>query len=232
MRSVAVVAAVFGWLGMALATLLVLVYPGVSWSGIIILSGILSLAGGVPLALSRMGNDSPGALDNASGLAALLAVAHREADGPSDVAFLITDAEEFGLAGARAVHTRLDPVAGVINLDGLDDRGELRVIERHGWPRRGLAPRLMATLLGSAGALGLPIRRGDLPVGMLLDHLPFAEDGLPAVSLMRGTIRSLLRVHRPSDTADRLEGDGVAAAMAVVSGSLALLRESDERAAA
>src|SRR5690606_28924628 len=69
------------------------------------------LAGGALLLLCGVGNRSPGALDNASGLAALLAIARAER-GRADVAFLITDGEELGLAGGEALAPHLPAVDG------------------------------------------------------------------------------------------------------------------------
>ncbi|HEY8494787.1 MAG TPA: M28 family peptidase, partial [Myxococcota bacterium] len=169
------------------------------------------LAGGALLMLCGVGNHSPGALDNASGLAALLAIARAERSR-ADVAFLITDGEELGLAGAEALAPHLPPVEGIINLDGLDDEGPFRIAESYGWLRqRSKAPRLAAALLDAAGELGLAVERGGVPTGIMVDHVPFARAGHPAVTLMRGTFRSLLRVHRPADSVSRLTGDGVAA---------------------
>ncbi len=173
-----------------------------------------------------VGNRSPGALDNATGLAALLGIARRER-GNDDVAFLVTDAEELGLAGAYDAARRLPFVHGIINLDGLDDDGDFIVAERFGWPaRRCLAPALAAAILASAGALDLHVTRRDLPPGVLVDHIPFARAGLHALTLLKGNARSLRRVHRPEDTADRLTGDGVAQTVALVSGALEVLRRT------
>jgi Zn-dependent M28 family amino/carboxypeptidase len=141
------------------------------------------------------------------------------------VAFLFTDAEEFGLAGASAVCRRLPPTINVINLDGLDDGGRFQVIDRHGIPPRGLAPHLVAALLGAAHQLGLPAERRTLPIGVLADHVPFVEAGMAAVTVMRGTWESLTRVHLPGDNTSRLSADGVVHTTSLVSAALALLRE-------
>lgn len=193
--------------------------------------GTLGLIGGGLLAACVAKNESPGALDNASGLAALLGIARREQES-EDVAFLVTDGEELGLAGAADAARRLPPLDGVINLDGLDDDGEFRLADRFGWPRRrgGLAPHLVAAFLASAGALGLSIDRRDLPPGVLVDHIPFARAGYPALTLLRGTARSLRRVHRPEDAPDQLTGEGAALAVALVSGALEWLRAAGTRA--
>ncbi len=182
---------------------------------------------GVVLILSFAGNDSPGALDNGTGVAAVLGLAARERDNP-DVAFLLTDGEELGLAGSCAICRSLPPLRGVINLDGLDDAGDFHVIERHGLRRRGLAPSLVAALLMAAQGLELRAQRRTLPVGVLVDHIPLADAGITAVTVMRGTRDSLRRVHRPEDAAERLTGEGVAQTVALVSGALAVLRRGPE----
>jgi hypothetical protein len=223
-RTAMVFLGVAGWL--ALVLLAGLWYAGdlFRFSTLPWVAGALTALAGLVLALSWAGDRSPGALDNATGLAALLAVAR--GDGNGDVAFLVTDGEELGLAGARAVVDDLPAVQGVINLDGLDDRGEMIVAEGHGLRRRGSAPQLAAGLLTAGRALGLDIRRRPLPRTIPVDHVPLAAAGVPAVTVLRGDWGSLGRVHRPSDRADRLTGRGAAETAATVAAALHLLRES------
>jgi hypothetical protein len=199
----------------------------------------LGIAGGLLLAVCGVGNASQGALDNASGVTALLDLAARERDA-ADVAFLVTDAEEFGLAGARAaaavraaprtedmgdvvVATSLRSVEAVINLDGLDDRGVFILLEGRLPAFHATSP-LQAALLAAFRATGATARRRPIPPGLLIDHLPFRSAGIPAVTIMRGGLRSLARVHRPGDRADRLTGEGAARTAVVVAGALDRLR--------
>lgn len=192
---------------------------------LILVLGVLAGLSGVILILCWVDNRSPGALDNASGVVTALGIASREAEA-GDVAFLITDAEELGLAGARAAAPHLPPVFGVVNLDGLDDEGPFYVLERFGVVRKqGLAPHLAAALLEEAAARGEAANRRDLPFGIPVDHIPIVKAGTPALTLMRGTFGSLNRVHRPADGLDRLQGDGIRRAVDMVSGALARLRE-------
>lgn len=217
-RTVALAAALAGWVALVAIALAGLPgagpVPGAGW----VRGGATVLAGGaVVLLLSPAANRSPGALDNGSGLAALLAVAER---APADVAFLVTDGEELGLAGARAAVGRLPDVAGIVNLDGLDDRGPLRIAEGRGGGRRGPAGALAAALLEEARALGLAAVRRPLPPFVMVDHEPLARAGLPALTVLKGRWRSLLRVHRPADTPDRITGAGAAEAATVVLNAL------------
>ncbi len=220
--------AVLGGAGALLLLLLLAVLylfvPFVLWTPLIAIIGAVAVAAAIVLLACSAGNDSPGALDNASGLAALLGVAERMSKDAT-VAFLLTDAEELGLAGAQAVAPELPRVEGLINLDGLDDEGPFHLIERHGWLRpKGIAPNLAAPLLAAADRLHLSVVRRNLPAGLLVDSVAFVRAKLPAVTLMRGTTDSLRRVHRPADSASRIRGDGVIATIALLDGALAVLR--------
>ena len=222
-RGPAVILGIVVWLGLLIAALLHAARP--IPGAVILLLGSLAVVTGVILVFCYVDNHSPGALDNASGVVAALGIAARERKA-GDVAFLITDAEELGLAGATAAAAGLPAVFGVINLDGLDDTGTFYVFERFGIIRKkGLAPHLAVALLQEADALGMKADRRDLPFGIPVDHIPIVRAGVPALTVMRGTMKSLRRVHRPTDDLDHLRGDGVDKAIDLVSGALARLRD-------
>jgi Zn-dependent M28 family amino/carboxypeptidase len=188
------------------------------------LLGAIGVVAGAILVFCWVDNRSPGALDNASGVVALLGVAEREF-AAGDVAFIVTDAEELGLVGARTVASQLPPSFGVINVDGLDDDGHFYLIERFGWPKkRGAAPHLAAALLSAAAKRNVEARRRDVPIGLLLDHLPIVDAGTPALTLMRGKLSSLRRVHRPADNLEHLKGSGVEESVHLLCDALAHLR--------
>jgi hypothetical protein len=217
---------------------------GAGWGGLLILAllggrvaqasmlldvlGVIVTLAGAALLLSGAGNRSPGALDNASGVATLLGVAARERDS-RDIAFLATDAEELGLAGARAIARELEPLEGVINIDGIDDAGPFHILEGFGLQRGGYSPHLAMALLLAARALGVSARRRDVPPGLLVDHMAFLRAGFPALTLMRGTLRSMTRVHRPHDDLHHLRGDGIGEAVSLVCAALHVLRTEDGR---
>ena len=219
-RAASAGASLFAWVAMVIIALVQLtsdVDPAGTATTVAIIGSILAL----PLLLSPALDKSPGALDNASGLAVLLGLAQR-LRANDDVAFLVTDGEELGLAGARAAAKSLAPVEGIINVDGIDDRGEFLIMERHGWPRRGSAPHLATALFSAARMLDLPVRRRDLPHGIQVDHIPFQSAGRAALTLMRGERRSLWRVHLPADNAGRTTGIGAADAAALIDGAIAI----------
>jgi len=223
-RGPAVIAGVLSWLALAAAAAAAIAAGPIG--GIVPIATAVAGAASVGLALSYAGNRSPGALDNASGVAAAVGIAANQAHA-GDAAFLITDAEELGLAGARAAAGRLPPVHGVINLDGLDDDGTFYILERFGRPRRGLAPHLAVALLEAAAIRQWPARRRDVPFGLMLDHMPLVDAGVPALSVLRGEWRSLARVHRPTDDLARLTGAGVIAAVDLVCDALDRLRANE-----
>ena len=226
LRGPAIAAALLTW-----ACLLVLAVVALARPVAPALAAAVAFAGaaaGLVLALCRVGNNSPGALDNASGVATLLGIA-QEQHQAGDVALLVTDAEELGLAGSRAMaRSGLPAVSGAINLDGIDDAGPFYLMERFGWPRTGgRAPVLVTALLRAGDDLKLDVRRRDTPFGVMLDHMPLVSAGTPALTIMRGSASSLRRVHRPGDDLASLRGQGIAPAIRLVGRALDGLRAQE-----
>lgn len=163
-------------------------------------------AGSLAMAASLVGDRSPGALDNATGVAtALMTAATLPMEMPLCVA--LTSAEELGLQGARALaraHPELP--ARILNFDGVDDVGTLTCMARRGSP---LAARIQASARDSD--LQLKIRR-VLP-GIMVDALALEGAGREAVTISKGNLSTLARIHTPGDRAERLSGRGVAEAV-------------------
>ena len=151
------------------------------------------------LARNRVTDRSTGALDNVTGLVAILAILDTLPRG-ADVGVLFLDAEEYGLVGARALvaeRTDLLQDGAVINFDSIDDRGGCITVLHRAGP------------LGQAVAAELGGIRGRwLPVvvdGIALARGPVRE----CVTIMKGDWGSARVVHTPRDTADRLTLDAV-----------------------
>jgi hypothetical protein len=161
----------------------------------------LGVAGGGLVGASIVRNDSPGAVDNASGVAAVLSAAAR-LDPAAAVGVLMPSAEELGLAGARAwVRAHGAERAFVLNCDGVDDQGELTIMYTRSLP----APIVDAVRGATAG--GLRVRR--MPPGLLLDSVAFADAGWDAVTVSHGSMQTLARVHTPADSLERLAGRAI-----------------------
>jgi hypothetical protein len=223
-RGPAIILAILSWIAFVIFALLGLLDPAWIRPEINTLLGVLGVVAGVLLLFCWVENRSPGALDNASGVATVLALAESERER-DDVGFLFTDAEELGLVGARSMARKLNPVFGVINIDGVDDYGPIYVLEKFGIPPRHIAPHLVASILSAADAQQLPAQRRNVPLGLMVDHLPMARANLPAVTVMRGTFTSLRRVHRPSDSVENMSGAGIQTLVVVLRDALVRLRE-------
>jgi len=172
----------------------------------------VTMAAGVLAGRGRLRGGSPGARDNGSGLlAALVAAEARREEG---IGYLFTGAEEFGLVGARAFVRSDGPFhqAEVLNLDTLTTRGSLYILT-HDSRGRDLGLRLGASL----GRIAARVTVRRLPLGILVDSLPFAAAGVPAVTLSRLDWADLRRIHTPADTTEDLDlatAEAVGAALA------------------
>jgi hypothetical protein len=184
--------------------------------GFALLVGGLSVLAGIPLLFLDQGDASPGAIDNASGVGVVLSLAEALARQPEifggiGLSVLITSAEEFGALGAaafvrqnRAQLRRQDRDGRlyVLNFDGVGVDGKLCWV---GKDRRTARPaEASLSALVRQACRGLPIELGRLSLpGALYDHMPFAEAGFEAGSLV--AIGPATRaVHTPRDTVDRL----------------------------
>jgi hypothetical protein len=195
-RGPAIVLGIVAWVALFVLELLALLDAAFINRGAVTLLSILAAAAG--LILVFLGEQPfAGALDNARCGHTARRTDEVEA---GDVAFIIR-MEELGLAGANAVASTLPSSFGVINIDGIDDYGSFHIVERFGWPRKqGAAPHLAAALLGAAAALNHNATRRNVPIGLLLDHIPIVRAGTPAITLMRGDLKSLSRVPVPPTT--------------------------------
>ena len=78
----------------------------------------------------------------------------------------------------------------VLNCDGVDDHGGIRVMFS-GAPPRGL----FAAIGRASVASGIDHRASRLIPGILTDSVAFSQAGLDSVTFSRGSVRSLARVH-------------------------------------
>lgn len=170
-----------------------------------VFAALVTLLGALPVVLSMVGANSPGALDNASGVVTAIAAAGEIADDPR-VGVLITDGEELGLAGARSwARERGRSGVTVLNIDGVDDAGKVQVMYSGQRPTT-----LLGAIAQASRARDVRCDVGRLIPGVLTDSVAFADAGLATVTFSRGTWRSLARVHSRRDDLTRLRGTGVA----------------------
>jgi hypothetical protein len=206
-RSAATVTLLAAWVALVVWICLAVLGVSARMTGVVL--SILAAVAALPLILSRPGSKSAGTLDNASGVASIV-LAARRMDPASPVGVVLTSAEEFGLAGARAwVEGRRRGIA--INCDGVDDSGRVTITAGRGGRELLCRHRIH-------GFLGPEVRiRRSLP-GILLDSTAFSDCGWRACTLSRGTLASLARVHTQRDTLDSLTGTGVEGAANLIVG--------------
>ena len=186
----------------ALASLAAMAAHGLRLStGLWVTISMVGVIATLPIIASTVGARSAGAVDDASGVVTVLRAAARL---PREVpiGIVLTSAEELGMAGACAFAARRSHGVA-LNVDGVDDRGAmLCMVHGHG-PRAGDA------VLRAARALAMDVRTGPTIPGILTDGVALANAGWDAVTLSRGTLATLSRIHRAGDNLDALRGDGI-----------------------
>jgi Zn-dependent M28 family amino/carboxypeptidase len=133
-----------------------------------------------------------GAVDNATGTAALLELGRAFAHAPKparSVVFLNVTAEEKGLLGSEYYAAKpLYPLAktvAVINMDALDPMGPARNFTTSGSAKSDLQDRLVADAK-SAGLVYSPDPHPEAGHFFRSDHFSFAKRGVPALSFGSG----------------------------------------------
>jgi hypothetical protein len=175
----------------------------------------LGLGGDASLAPDQLGAVHPGADDNASGVAALLAVARAfMAEGPPRRTVLLVAfaAEELGLLGSAQL-VKEPPAACpvermqlMVNLDMVGRAREGKVYVDGADTARGLRD-VVRALADRAPRLPLQLAFGGDGYGPS-DHTSFHARGVPVLFLFTGAHADY---HRPSDTADKIDAEGLAA---------------------
>jgi hypothetical protein len=185
---------------------------------------VLALATALALQVSR-GATVPGASDNATGVAAVLALVERFAADPLpgvETIAVLTGAEESGMGGMAAwmaaEGSALDPATTlVLGLDTLG-AGEPMVISSEG-PLWRVAYRGEDLDLADAGAAraGVPAPR-RFRIGGWTDPVLARLAGLPTLSLLSLRGNAFSDYHLPTDTPDRVDWDSVDACLALADG--------------
>ncbi|NIN09893.1 MAG: M20/M25/M40 family metallo-hydrolase [Gemmatimonadales bacterium] len=219
-RVVAVANAMLGLTGLLILLAFRVSGPVPWWAALVVTA--LAVVGGGALSLGAPRNRSPGAVDNATGVVAVIAAAEC-LDHRRDVGVLLTGAEEFGMEGARSWAASGDAIGAFINFDGIDSRGRYR-LQRHAAAREAEpVPSSHAIVRAVAAALsaeGRPVVVRPLPLGTFVDGAVLAQAGMPGVTVSRGDWATLGVVHTERDAADRVDvaaavQAGAAAARAV-----------------
>lgn len=145
---------------------------------------------------ARGDNIYNGALDNASGVAQVLALAEAFAKLPPPAqpkrsqVFLFTTAEEQGLLGAEYYAANpifpLEKTAANINIDGGNFYGKTRDYGALGTERSTLG-KIVKEVLDHRKMSFSPDQRPEQGYFFRSDHFPFAKKGVPALSIRNGS---------------------------------------------
>ena len=88
------------------------------------------------------------------------------------------------------------------------------------------APRLENAFRNAAKVAQQSLRLTPLVPGVLVDAVAFADAGWEAVTLSRGSLATLRRIHTRSDDLDHLAGSGIAGASLLLGATVSQLMES------
>jgi Peptidase family M28 len=177
----------------------------------------------------------PGANDNLTGVATILGVAERLRENPVEgvrVVLVSAGSEESFMEGTRAFLRRhaarlSPPRTRILAVDTVGSSAELVAAESEGMiVQTEYDPELKEELSAAAADAGVHLRRGLL--------LSFATDALPALragyrAAMLGSVNEFKvpsNYHKPTDTADNVDYDRVAEAVALCD---ALIRRTATR---
>jgi len=150
-----------------------------------------------------LGKVHPGADDNASGVAVLLDLARSGLKTERTLIFVAFTGEEAGLLGSRyfVATMRSAPPLALINLDTVGRLGSGKITIFGA----GTAKEWMGILMQASGETSV----GVTPVSADTsgsDQRSFIEMAIPGVQLFAG---ANLDYHRATDTADKIDGDGL-----------------------
>jgi hypothetical protein len=185
-----------------------------------IIIGSMVIISGMPLLIMGNGNDSPGAIDDASGVGLILHLAEILAQQAAylkklDITLLVTSAEEMGVKGAlaclkeyREIFHRQSKEAGLysLNFDGIGVEGKLYLVGRKPKSAQSRDVNLFDLVRNSCKQMGISIGRFSLP-GAMFDHVPFEQEGLDAISII-SIGSSSWWIHTRHDSPDKLDSAG------------------------
>jgi acetylornithine deacetylase/succinyl-diaminopimelate desuccinylase-like protein len=169
------------------------------------------------------GNLSPGAMDNASGLAVLLEAArafpHDSEISCERVQILATGSEEIGLAGAlrwiQAYERDLDRAAVFVNLDSVGVGRGLLAVDVHGDANAGVAMNHVVRHAARSANVELNMVPGIPGTGV--DTMPIAARGFATVTFLGQVLgKPAQRLHTPGDTAEHLNEEALRDAVRMV----------------
>lgn len=182
-------------------------------------AGVLSVSAAL-MVQSMRSRTTPGANDNASGVAVVLELARRLTADPlpnTTVLLVFPGGEEVGNTGIRQwlrqTRPQLDPESTlVINLDAVGSRGPLAIAHREGLTNP-LSRQAVQRAQQCASELGIELRSRAIPNAT--DAVGLTHAGLTTISLLSDEDGWISHLHRTSDTVDQVDWATVGRAVAL-----------------
>ena len=164
---------------------------------------------------NKTGDYSPGALDNAAGVGALIELARYFKKNPIDnidKIFLCPSSEELNLGGAKHFiqnhkHELDKETTFFINFDFLGGNEFIRLISSYGIPRKVSSKKLKKLFFDSAKESKINIKDVYLPTGAWSDYMPIVQEGYEACWL--GSHPGLKYIHTKEDKMNLVSKDGI-----------------------
>lgn len=188
---------------------------GIPYRIISLSSGYSALVCSVLMLFNFTRNRSPGAADNAAGVAVLLELARIFSIDPLrniQLIILVTGAEEYGMAGAyRFIESQpdLEPETHYINIDGVGGNASVGLIgcRRKGIQNNGAS--LADGLTTTARMQSMHIVKLSAAIGIGFDHIAAESSGHEAVTLCSPSPAMIFRIHSPRDTIEQIMPESI-----------------------
>jgi hypothetical protein len=186
----------------------VVIYTGYGFIGIVAIAAI-------PLAFNDVGNESPGALDNASSIATIYMLMKYFKSNPlkhTELWFLLTGAEEIGMMGAHEfVYKHRDEFIPnstfAINFDMIGCKScPIEVMATAGFPKpKKISPFLTQLAKKSAIKHNFPFREFYLPIGAATDRFLLTKVGVDALDFINQL--AAFKTHSKNDTPNKFDAN-------------------------
>lgn len=168
---------------------------------------------------NKVGNNSPGAIDNGVSVATVLELARYFKEAPHNKVnfiFLCPSSEELNLGGAREFikqhKSDLDKqTTYFINFDGIGTDAKVGNVTSYGFPRKVASRRLKELYDAAAEELDIPYYNVYLPVGAWSDFMPALAAGYQACWLE--SMGALKNVHTRTDDMSKVSKKGIKEAL-------------------
>lgn len=187
-------------------------FSGMKIPGVLIyIIAVLSILPFLILIFNFTGNSSPGAVDNASGVAVVLELARilKEWKGKANLYFLLTGAEESGLAGAVKFIQKYENKfkkgnTFFVNYDGISNEFTPVITVKYGLLATRTSRKLEYALTEIFRKRGMNPRSTWLLIGAGLDSIPVSSRGFDSITISCGSLQTMKTIHSVFDSVKNL----------------------------